>query len=228
MSDSIDKIARLVDLPEVQVLSFEAARSLLLHKSKPETSTTIKHAIQLEAALKGFAMGSNNIGEVRNHAENLVEAADDDLSLIYAILETPERDRGEYDDHEIAPLGSIKFVDAVHNIMELSRGYLSGRCKGEDLCEAALAVSQLCYNAYRNAVIVETHQGSGFYLEHNFNPRLVTIEVFNKTLVETVSSGAIGAGVNVALRPAIIGSKKRPTDIFSKKKNRWYLKYAIE
>jgi hypothetical protein len=219
----INDIARMMDQQDIKVLSLESARSLLLDKSKPDTSETLKHAALLENALKGFVMGSNNIGEVRTHAENLAESADDDLGLIYAVLATPEADRGGYSDHEIAPLGSMKFVDTVHNLMELTRGYLSGRCKGDMLCEAGLRLSQICYNAHRNASILETHHGPDFFLEHNFNP---APDAFDRFLVETVSSGAIGA----AIVPAFVGGKKKqPKDIFApKKKNRWYLKYAIE
>lgn len=222
MSD-ISDISRIMDQQDIKVLSLEAARNLMLAKSKPDTSTSLACAAKFDYALSGFTMGSNSIGEVRASAENLAESIDDDLGLVYAVLATPEADRGGYSDHEIAPLGSMKFVDAVHNLMELTRGYLSGRCKGEMLCEAGLQVSQLCYNAYRNASIIETHHGSNFFMSHNWNP---VPDAFDRLLIETVSSGAIGA---VAMRPAILGSKKGPKDIFApKKKNRWYLKYAIE
>lgn len=219
----INDIARLMGQQDIKVLSLEAAHNLMLDKSKPDLSETLKHAALLENALKGFVMGSNSIGEVRVHAENLAEAADDDLGLIYAVLATPEADRGGYNDRDVAPLGSMKFVEAVHNLMELTRGYLSGRCKGEMLCEAGLRLSQKCYNAYRNASLLETHYGSDFFLEHSFNP---APDAFDRFLVETVSSGAIGA----AIVPAFVGSKKKdPKDVFTpKKKNRWYLKYAIE
>lgn len=222
MSD-INDISRLMDQQDIKVLSLEDARNLLVAKSNPKTSQSMFYAAKLDYMLGGLAMGSNNIGEVREIAENLLESVEDDLGLMYAITATKEADHAIYEDNEIAPLGMVKFVEAMHNLMDLTRGYLSGRCKGDMLCEAALQVSQLCYNAYRNASIIETHLGSGFYMSQNSNPRP---DSFDRLLIETVSTGAVGA---VAMRPAILGSKKGPKDIFApKKKNRWYLKYAIE
>lgn len=223
MSDNIEDISRLMDQQDIQVLSLEAARNLMTSKSNPKTSKSLAYAAKLDYMLEGFRLGSNSIGEVRAAAELLAESVDDDLGLTYAVLATPESDRGAYSSNEIAPLGSVKFVDAVSNLMELTRSYLSGRCKGDLLSEMGLQLSQVCYNAHRNTIIIETHHGSSFFLEHNTNPRP---DAFDRILVETVSSGAIGA---VAMRPAILGSKKQPKDIFTpKKKNRWYLKYAIE
>lgn len=223
MSDNIDDISRLMDQQDIKVLSLEAARNLMVTKSNPKTSQSLAAAAKMDYMIEGFTMGSNSIGELRAAAEVLVESVDDDLGLVYAVLATPEADRGGYSGHEIAPLGSMKFVDVVSNLMELTRGYLGGRCKGDMLCEAGLQVSQMCYNAFRNTTLVESHHGSNFFLAYNSNP---APDAFDRFLVETVSSGAIGA---VAIRPAILGSKKQPKDVFSpKKKNRWYLKYAIE
>jgi len=223
MSDNIDDISRLMDQQDIQVLSLEAARNLMVSKSNPKTSQSLAVAAKMDYLLEGFIMGSIMIGEVRACAEMLAESVDDDLGLVYAVLATPEADRGEYSSHEIAPLGSIKFVDAVSNLMELTRGYLSGRCKGDLLSEMGLQLSQVCYNAHRNALIIETHHGTHFVLEYTTRPKP---DAFDRLLIETVSSAAVGA---VAMRPAILGSKKQPKDIFTpKKKNRWYLKYAIE
>ena len=222
MSD-INDISRLMDRQDLKVLSLEDARNLMVSKSDPKTSKSLFYAAKLDYALGGLAMGSNNIGEVREATENLLESIDDDLGLMHAITTVKEVDSVLYESNEIAPLGTVKFVDVVHNLMELTRSYLSGRCKGDMLCEGGLRTSQMCYNAYRNASIIETHLGSGFYMSQNSNP---LPDSFDRLLIETVSSGAIGA---VAMRPAILGSKKQPKDIFApKKKNRWYLKYAIE
>jgi hypothetical protein len=222
MSD-INDISRMMDQQDIQVLSLDAARALLMTKSNPKTSNSLACAAKLDYMLEGFTMGSNSISEVRTSAENLLESVDDDLGLIYAILTTPEADRGGYSDREVATLGSIKFVDVVHNMMEQMRGYLSGRCKGDVLSEMGIQVSQICENAHRNATIIENHHGSNFYTSYTTNPRP---DAFDRILVETVSSGAIGA----AIVPAFVGSKKKdPKDVFTpKKKNRWYLKYAIE
>ena len=221
MSD-INDIARLMNQEEVKVLSLEAAQNLLMQKTRQSTSTSLALAAKLDYALGSFIMGGNNIGEVRAAAENLSESIDDDLGLIYALVAIPEANREICEANEIAPLGSMKFVDMVHNLMGLARGYLSGIYKGDMLCESGMEASAICYNAYRNASIIETHLGSEFYMSQNPNP---VPDAFDRLLVETVSTGAIGA---VAMRPAILGNKKHPKDIFPKKKSRWYLKYAIE
>lgn len=222
MARHVNDISRLMGRDNITVLSLDAAKDLMLAKAKPETSESLKRATHLDYILNSFNMGGVNIGEVREAAENLLEAVDDDLGLAYAITTIPE---GAFNakENEVTTLGSTKFVDAVHHMMEISRSYLSGRCKGDVLCESGLMLSQLCYNAFRNASIIESHHGSSFMLEYNAKP---LTDAFDRILVETVSSGAIGA---VAMRPAILGSKKGPKDVFApKKKNRWYLKYAIE
>lgn len=222
MSD-INDIARQMGQQDVKVLSLDAAKALLQDKSHRDTSQSLFLAAKLDYMLGGLSMGSNNIGEVREAAEDLLESIDDDLGLMHAITTVKEADSALYESNEVAPIGTVKFVNVVHSLMELARGYLSGRCKGDMLCEAGLQASQICYNAYRNASIIETNLGSGFYMVQCSNPRP---DFFDRLLVETVSTGAIGA---VAMRPAILGSKKGPKDIFApKKKNRWYLKYAIE
>lgn len=222
MARHVDDISRLMGRDDITVLSLEAAKDLMLAKAKAETSESLKCAAKLDYTLSSFNMGGVSIGEVREAAENLLEAVDDDLGLAYAVTTIPE---GAFNtkEKEVTILGSTKFVEAIHHMMELTRGYLSGRCKGDLLCESGLALSQLCYNAFRNASIIESHHGSAFMLEYNAHP---LADAFDRILVETVSSGAIGA---VAMRPAILGSKKGPKDIFApKKKKRWYLKYAIE
>lgn len=226
MAEYINDIARLIDHPEVQVLSLEAAKSLLLSHTDPATPM-MQHALRLEAAISGFSIGSNNIKIIREHAENLLEAVEDHLGLVSAITTISESGREGYADHDVAPLSLTKFADAVHNLMSLTRGYISGRCNGNTLVESIVEFSQICYNTYRNASILETYRGSDFCLDVNLNPNAAPIDTFNKVLVETVSCGAIGGAIGV--RPAILGKKKRPDDIFPKsKKNRWYLRYAIE
>ena len=221
MADMSD-ISRMMDQQDIKVLSLEAARNLMATKSKPGCES-LACAAQLDYMIGGFAAGAISIGDVRAAAEALAESVDDDLGLIYAVLATPEGERGVYAENEVAPIGQVRFLDAVDSFMALTREYLSGRCKGDVLCEAGLQLSQLCYNAFRNATIIENHHGSAFTIGITLKPRK---DEFDRILVETVSSGAIGA---VAMRPAILGSKKQPKDIFApKKKNRWYLKYAIE
>lgn len=222
MSNNINDIARMMNPDDIKVLSLEDARNLLVQKSHKDTSKSLEHAVKLDYMLGSFIMGGSSIGEVREAAENLSKAIDDDLGLAYALTMTPEADHKICEDHEFAPMGSTRFVDIVHNLMGLARGYLSGNYKGEMLCETGLEASRLCFNAYRNASAIETSLGSGFCMDQNSKP---AVDTFDKLMVETVSTGAIGA---VAIRPAILGDKKRPKDIFPKKKDRWYLKYAIE
>lgn len=225
MAKHIDDIAHLLDHPEVKVLSLKEAKALLASRAKKTSEESLlTPALRVAESIKGFACGKNTIAETRQLAEMLLEKSEDTLSLIRIIVGSPEPDRGGYDDHEIAPLGSCRYHEAALHLMESIRGYLAGRRTKEDLIEEAVLFDHLAYNTYRNALVLENYITRPLPDDDSMASRAV--EVFDKLLVEmAVSSGA------VAIRPAALpGDKKNdPKDIFPKKHQRkWYLRYAIE
>lgn len=226
MSDSINDIAKLLDHPEVKVLSLADAKGLLGSRAdKKSEESILTPTLRLVESLKGFASGKNTISEVRELAEALLERAEDTLSLIRTITGSPEPDRNAYDDHEIAPLGSCRYHEAALHLMESTRSYLAGRQTKDELLEEASMFDNLIYNTYRNAVILEGHIANHLLPDdHSMAER--AIEVFDRLLVEM----AVGSGA-IAIRPAMLSGDKKenPKDIFPKKrKNRWYQRYALE
>lgn len=223
----IEDIAKLMDHPDPIVLSLANAKALLASRARKDSEESIlTPTLRLIESLKGFASGKNTISTVRLLAEDLSERAEDTLSLIRTIVGSSEPDRGGYDDHEIAPLGSCRYHEAALHLMESIRGYLAGRRNKDEVIEETATFDRLVYNVYRNSLILEGHIPNNLLPDdHSMAKR--AIEVFDRLLIEM----AVGSGA-IAMRPAILGSdeeKKQPTDVFApKRKKKWYLRYALE
>lgn len=226
MAEPIEDIARLIDHPEVRVLSMASAKALLAARASKRTDESIlTPTIKLVESLKGFASGKNTISEVRQIAEELSEKAEDTLSLFQTVTGLPESERGVYESQEIAPLGSGRHQEAALHLMESMRRYLAGRHDKKELIEEMATFDRLIYNTYRNAIILEGHIANHLLPDdHTMAER--AIEVFDRLLVEM----AVGSGA-IAIRPAALSGEKKedPKEIFpNSRKKKWYLRYAIE
>lgn len=226
MAEHITDIAKLMDHPEVKVLSLTEAKNLLKSRGdKRSPESLLTPTLRLVESLKGFATGQNSASQVRQLAEELSEKAEDTLSLIRVVAGLPEADRNAYDDTEVAPLGSCRYHEAAAHYMDTLRAYSEGRATKESLVAEAEMFDNLAYNTYRNALIIEGGLADRL-LPDDHSMAEHAIEVFDRLLVEmAVSSGA------VAIRPAALegGKTQGPKEIFPKRrKAKWYLRYAIE
>lgn len=217
----IERIANNIDnTHNVISLTLNEAVNLLINKSSKTSNGFVISSIKFNEVLNQFINGKINLLALRESAEELVNNATDIDALISAITETNNAEPIRINNNEIMPISELnhqyiayKLIDAIREWTNTDNAIL--------MLEESSKFVNISYQLYRNISILESHLGSNFELELN-EATVDSAYAFDKLLIESVSTGAI------AIRPAILGGERTTSEVYPRKKRRWYLQYAIQ
>jgi hypothetical protein len=218
----IEQIANNIDRNDNRVvLTLSEAINLLINKaSKNSYNCFLTSSIKFNTIFDSFINGQANLITLRESAEELINTAIDIDALISAIVESPHAEPIQINSNEIMPTSELEYKYMAYKLIDTIREWTDSDNHDKMLNEASKFVN-MSYQLYRNIIILEKHLGGNFKLEHS-NQIKNAAYAFDKLLLESVSTGAI------ALRPAILGGERRVSDVFPKKKRRWYLQYVVQ
>lgn len=221
----VDDIARSMDKKDSrQRLTISQATDLLSDMvSKASLESVLIPALALENGISDFSDGVSSLGSVKERAEALVEAADGVLSLVSGIVNTPEVERSEFYGHAVTLMRDNRYKEATYRLAEAVNNWKYNHLADEALLDAAKTLAMYAHAAFRNVSIFEGNVGSHYKLMHIHKDESPAVVIYDKALFESVTTGGI------AIRPVALGSpKKTSSEVTSRKKDRWYLRYVIE
>ena len=217
----IERIANNIDNDSNRiVLTLNEAVNLLINKSSKTSNGFILPSIKFNEVFNKFIDGKINLLVLRESAEELVNSATDIDALISAITETNNAEPIQISSNEIMPVSELNHQHIAYKLIDAIREWTNTDNTALMLEESSKFVN-ISYQLYRNISILESHLGSNFELELN-NVAVDSAYAFDKLLIESVSTGAI------AIRPAILGGERKTSEVYPRKKRRWYLQYAIQ
>lgn len=216
----IERIANGLDNTSRTVLTLNEAVNLLINKSTKTSQGFIFRSIIFNESLNNFIKGQICLSTLKKSAEELMNSASDIDALISAITESNIANPCVIKNHEIMPISELDHQYVAYRLVDAIRNWTNTNNNKLMLEEAAKFVN-ISYQLYRNITILESHLGQDFRLS-NFTGTVNAPYAFDKLLVESVSTGAI------AIRPAVLGGERTASDVYPRKKRRWYLQYVVQ
>lgn len=191
MIDNIHDISKTID----QYLNVDI-KSLIDKQSK---SGLLYAVLSTNQALHAFAGGQISAGQLREAAEHLSATVDLISDIVHTLHGSNKKELLKLNDNEIAPIDGLTHSNLAYKFIESFKHGISDKLVAE-----SVRLSALCYNIYRNTSMLETNVGSNFKFSTIDNNDINTsIELFNRLLVESVSTGAI------AIMPAALPIQKK-------------------